>query len=119
MDRKYSSEPCACGDTKNWHVECQSNGEQIESTKCPECGSEIWDITGGILGCGECWYVPEGHEKALDIIARLQVDLHQTVVDCEKYKEALKRIVAVAESDVLVCEPTVFDIAREALADRP
>ena len=36
-----------------------------------------------------------------------------------RLEQALNRIVAAAESDVLVCEPTVFDIAREALADRP
>lgn len=31
-------------------------------------------------------------DDALGKIARLQVDLHQTVVDCEKYKSALKKI---------------------------
>lgn len=39
--------------------------------------------------------------------------------DAQTFYGALQKIVSVADSDVLSCEPTVFDIAREALADRP
>ena len=52
-------------------------------------------------------------DDALGKIARLQVDLHQTVMDCERYKEALEEILH-STNEV----HTEF-VAREALADRP
>ncbi|MFZ4856147.1 MAG: hypothetical protein ACOYL3_07095 [Desulfuromonadaceae bacterium] len=36
----------------------------------------------------------------------------------KRYREALEKIVSVADNDVVLCEPNVFDIAREALEQK-
>ena len=61
------------------------------------------------------------YDAALGKIARLQVDLHQTVVAHDNYKSALKKIArATLEPGHVYAQAVMMqDIAREALADRP
>lgn len=60
-------------------------------------------------------------DEALGKIARLQVDLHQTVVPHDRYKEALQKIVrgTLEPGHIYLQAVRMQDIAREALADRP
>jgi hypothetical protein len=60
-------------------------------------------------------------DEALGKIARLQVDLHQTVVSHDKYKDVLEKIArgVLEPGHVYLQAVRMQDIAREALADRP
>jgi hypothetical protein len=57
------------------------------------------------------------YDEALGKIARLQVDLHQTVVDYERCKKALRQISqgAIEPGHLYLQATRMQDIAREAL----
>lgn len=50
-------------------------------------------------------------------IEEIEEAMNTKTLEHNKCREALERIVGVAESDIIVCEPNVFDIAREALRE--
>lgn len=89
--------------------------ENYQYAECKHCGKSIME--GEIHNCRQMLLaeIADCHATMLRQAKNIN-RLHDTVC---RLSEALKRIVSVADSDVLICEPTVFDIAREALADRP
>ena len=105
--------------------------ENYQYTDCKHCGKslmegEIHNCKGAMLAEID-WLrrnlngTAAEYDEALGKIARLQVDLHQTVVDCERYKEALMQISrgVIEPGHVYLQAIRMQDIAREALADRP
>lgn len=82
--------------------------ENYQYAECKHCGKSIME--GEIHNC---------RQILLAEIAGCHATMLRQGQKLVRLEKALKSIVAVAESDVLLCEPNVFDIAREALADRP
>ena len=82
--------------------------ENYQYADCKHCGKSLME--GEIHNC---------RQMLLTEIADCHAIMLRQGERVVRLEKALKKIVAVAESDVLSCEPTVFDIAREALADRP